>query len=837
MKKINRLPFVHTSIALGVMVGSGLVTLSTVANAQEVEVVANAQEVEESDGASYRLEEIIVTSRRRTQDIQDVPLYIQAYGEKDIREGMMRGFEDYARDLTSVSFGTSGPGASTIAFRGAISQPAGFDAISSSTLYLDEIPITRDGQNPDVRLYDIERLEALSGPQPTLYGAGSQSGTLKIVTNKPDTENNGGSVMVEAGYIEEGEPSYNVSGVANFVIVPDKLAVRLVGFHETEGGYIDNVLGTTSFYSDDNGDRTNADQVEDDVNDWTTQGARLMVRWEPNQNWIIDAGIIYQNSETEGRFDFNPALGDLKTIKFKDETNEDEWYNLSLSIQADLGFADLTIAGGTHNRSIDYNIDSTAYMSQYRTGSLDRVENATGVRAIPTDFYQCYYYDYNCFETGYNFGENPTGAIRLKQEVQSFAQEIRLVSKDDGSNKLNWLVGAFYEKTDNDYDYLSTVDDLATNNADNDAFAGYYGFEPTNDWFDQGFREGTTYNGRSGNERNGQLQDIEQFAVFGEVSYRFTDTLTATVGGRWFNIERGVEENSLYLNAVADDFSVTEETEDFSPRYNVTWTPTDDIMLYATYSEGVRPGGQNGTAAQNNLQDTINAPLTFAPDTLKNKEIGAKATWMDGRLITNMSLFMMDWEDYQLSVRIPEGVGVSTVNVGNASIDGVEGMMAFKISEKWELSSSATFLDAGIDDDVTFSEGLIVAAEAGDALPVVPEWKVAASLEYRTDLPFEGLTGMARFDYNYTGESVNSTQASVLLFAGSGPTAVDTQPAYDIGSLFFTVESEENGWSAWIGIDNLWDERAITFIAPRFGDGRAFTIRPREISVGFWQSF
>jgi iron complex outermembrane receptor protein len=826
MKKNAHFPFMHTGVALGVM--AALVSIPKEAGAQSKEAGA------------YSLEEVVVTARRRAQNIQEVPLYIQAFSGEDLRDSMARGFEDYARDLTSVSFGTSGPGASTIAFRGAISQPAGFDAISSSTLYLDEIPITRDGQNPDVRLYDIERLEALSGPQPTLYGAGSQSGTLKIVTNKPDTTENSGSVMFEGGYLAEGEASYNASGVGNLVIIPDKLAVRLVGFYDHEGGYIDNVLGATSLYSSDNGDRDNADKTEDDVNDWTSEGARLMVRWEPNENWIVDFGVIYQKSETDGRFDFNPAFGDLNTVKFKDETTEDEWYNLSLTIQGDLGFADLTLAGGTHNRDIDYNIDSTAYMSQYRSGSLDRLERDTGERRFPSDladYYQCAYYDYNCFEVGYNFGANPTGAIRLKQEVQSFAQEIRLVSKDDGSNKFNWLVGAFYEKTDNDWDYISTVDDLASNLEDSTVFAYYYGFTPTNDWFDQGFREGTTYNGLPGNERNGQLQDIEQYALFAEFSYRFTDTITASAGGRWFNIERGVEENSLYLNFVADDFSVTEETEDFSPRYNVTWTPTDNMLLYATYSEGMRPGGQNGVVAQNPLQDSLGAPLAFKPDTLKNFEIGGKATWMDGRLLTNLSVFMMDWEDYQLSVRIPEGVGVTTVNVGNASIDGAEGTIAFKITEKWEISGAATYLDARIDDDVTFNNGIIVAAESGDALPVVPEWKVAASLEYRTDLPWDGLSAMARFDYNYTGESVNSTNASVLLFPVGNSTAVDTQPAYDIGSLYFTIESEENGWSAWIGIDNLWDERAITFIAPRFGDGRVFTVRPREISVGVWKSF
>lgn len=815
MKKNRSFPFVHTSIALGVM--AGLVTVPKEAGAQA-------------------LEEIIVTARRRAQDIQEVPLYIQAFSGEDLRESMARGFEDYARDLTSVSFGTSGPGASTIAFRGAISQPAGFDAISSSTLYLDEIPITRDGQNPDVRLYDIERLEALSGPQPTLYGAGSQSGTLKIVTNKPNTESNGGSVMLEGGYLSEGEASYNASGVANLVIIPDELAVRFVGFYEHEGGYIDNVLGTTSLYGPDNGDRDNADKVEDDVNDWTTQGARLMVRWQPNENWTIDAGIIYQKSETDGRFDFNSSFGDLNTVKFKDETTEDEWYNLSLIIQGDLGFADLTIAGGTHNRTIDYNIDSTAYMSQYKANNLDLAEYNYGIRAfLDYDTCNATAYCYN-YLSAYDFGPDPTGAISLKQEVSSFAQEIRLVSKDDGSNKFNWLVGAFYERTDNDWDYLSSVDDLATNAGDGAAWT-YYGIEPTNDWFDQGFRADKTYNGLRGDDKNGQLQDIETYAVFGELSYRLTDDLAVSAGGRWFTTERSVSENSLYLGAILDDdFDVSEETDDFSPRVNVTWTPTDDAMLYFTYSEGVRPGGRNGAVAQNPASIALGAPETFDPDTLINYEVGGKATWMEGRLLTNLTAFIMDWEDYQLAVTIPSA-GVTTVNVGNASIDGVEGTFAFQITENWEVSGAATYLDARIDEDVVLNGGTIVAGEKGDALPVVPDWKVAASLQYRTELPWgAGLSGVARFDYSYQGDSVNSTQASILLFGGAS-TEPQTQPSYDIGSLYFSVDSETGGWSAWVGIDNLWDERAITFIAPRFGDGRAFTVRPREISIGWTKWF
>lgn len=812
MPRQHQSMFMKTSVALGVMTAIAVTPVAALAQ---------------------QLEEIIVTARKRSQSLQDVPVSIQAFDSDDIREKMFRGFQDYVKELTSVSFGTSSPGATTIAFRGALSQPTGFDQISSSTLYLDEIPITRDGQNPDVRLFDIERLEALAGPQPTLYGAGSQSGTLKIVTNKPDTSAFGGWYEVGLAGTRDGEPSYNASAAVNIPLIDDRLAVRLVGFYEFEGGYIDNVFGTTGDYSPENGTRDNSDLVDEDINDYTVYGGRALLRFQPNDDWTFDGGIVYQNAELGYMFDYNPAFGDLNTIKFKNEKRVDEWYNLSLTIQGDLGFADVTFASGYHDRKIDYDLDATAYMTQYKENGLALAEYYTGIRAF-LDYDTCYYTAGCYLFVNYNdFGPDPTAQVNLNQRVKSFVQEIRLTSKAVDGSRYNWLLGAFYERTNNDWDYITVVDDFAENGGDGSIFT-YYGVAPTNVWFDQGFRGDRTYNGFAGNALNGQRQDLESLAVFGEVSVALTDTVTVSGGGRWFSTDYRTAENSLFVDALFDNFDVTEKTEGFSPEFNVSWRPKDDFLAYFTYSEGVRIGGRNGGVTQRPASIALGAPATFEPDTLVNYELGLKSTWADGRFIANMTAFVMNWEDYQIRVSLPVA-GATTVNAGNASIDGFEGQYAFKLSDSWEFSTAFTYLNARIDDDIVLGNGAIVAAEAGDALPAVPEWKAQFSMEYATALPWAGLEGNVRFDFSHVGESVNATNASVLLF-GAETSVPAIQPAYNLGNLRFSVNTPGET-SFWLSINNVWDERAITYIWPRFGDDRVFTVRPQEVWAGFYKPF
>ena len=648
--------------------------------------------------ANAQYDEVTVTARKREQNLQDVAASVQTFDTEQIDRKGLTDFQDYAKYLTSVSFGTTSPGATTIAFRGAVSQPSGFDTVSSSTLYLDEIPITRDGQNPDVRLIDIERLEALSGPQPTIYGAGAQSGTLKIVTNKPNTSEFSGFVDLGGGTTHLGAESFDVAAMVNIPLVEDKLAIRLVGFYEEEGGYIDNVLGTTSFYSPASGTRDNSDVVAEDINSATSSGARALVKFNVNQDWSVTAGVTYQDTDLGSLFDSNPTLGDLQTIKFKDEDRDDNWYNLSFTVEGDLGWADLVSATGYHRRNITYDFDGTMY------ATLARDQYASYTGPCPS------YGTYNCYYNLWGYGPDPTALIHLDQRVKSYVQEIRLSSKDNTDSRFAWLLGGFYEKKHNDWEYTQNIDDLATAPLAATFFAYYY-LTPTTTYFETDFYRQTN----------------EQIAVFGEVSYEIIkDKLTISGGGRWFKDTQRIEyQSSFPAGRLLDVYDIGGTTSDFASRVNLTYQVQDNFLTYFTRSEGTRIGGVN------NLRPMSVSSRTYDPDKLINYEAGFKSTWWDGRILANVSAFMMDWKNYQIQTVDPVAGGFVVVNIGGASINGIEGQFAVKPTRGLEFTGAFTYLDAQADVTVV-SAGFPVVA-AGDRLPVTPHWKSTASAQYTHD--------------------------------------------------------------------------------------------------------
>jgi len=742
---------------------------------------ARAQSIEEGVSA----DEIIVTARKRTESVQDAPLSIQAFGEAQLEQLNVTSFEDYARFTPSVSFISEGPGQTKVVIRGVAESTGAADGggRSSAALYLDEQPITVDAQTPDPRLVDIERVEVLSGPQGTLYGASSQSGTIRIITNKPETSTFGGYIEGGLRFLDEGENSYDINGAVNIPIVQDRLAIRFTGFDAEEGGFIDNVFGETPGLSADN-----SNVVGDDINASHASGGRVAARWEVNADWNATVAYVFQEVDVAGRSDYDPGLGDLQAVRFFNETYNDEWDQTALTVQGDLGFADLVVTGAYFTRRTSYVNDNTAY-DQYLTTT-------------------------SAYFPLYDFGPDPTGFNSGRGTDKRTSIEARL-SSNNTQSRWNWIVGAFYQEAENGFVLNSHITDYETSPGFTTAVAADPLLQPTDVYFYQTGR-----------------YEQQQFAVFGELSYELTDNLTATVGGRWFTVEGdGRLQTQLPLGALStivdgsgrpvttvENSALPFSEDGFTPKLNLTYTASDDLLIYATYSQGFRLGGANRQRLG------LAVPVQYDADLLTNYEFGWKSQWDEGRITFNGAAFYMTWDDFISDIRNPNPATFFfvTANAGQAEIVGVEMEALWRPMDNLEIGGSATLLHAELSEP---SDVLAGGVPEGARLPISPEFKAAAFAEYRFGASIVGAEPYVRGDISYTGDSVNSID----------PLAASIQEAYTLANLQAGLEGKS--WSVNLFVNNVTDERAQLFVNPNFFDTRVTPSRPREIGITLRRSF
>jgi iron complex outermembrane receptor protein len=588
------------------------------------------------------IEEIIVTATKRAENLQDVPMSITAFTDEDIVKRGFKQLDDYVGSIPSLSFARREPGGNNIVMRGCAVSGIAFGDNPTTSVYLDEQPITVAGFNPDPRLVDIERLEALSGPQGTLFGDASQCGTLRIITNKPDTSGFDGYVDITGSSVEDGGEGYDLNGMANIPLIEDKLALRLVGFYAEEPGWVDNVLGVSP-----GGTFNNAPWTDDDINERTIKGGRAGLRWQPNENWTIDATAIYQDVDQDGfgdddlpeGFYAGQSIDEREQLRFNNDSWEDEWYQLALTVEANLGFADLLVSGSYMNRQTRYEADSTAYLFTWQ----------------------------NLSEPGFNHYDfdDPHALSSDDAEVDRYTFEARLTTPSDSASRWSGLLGVFYNKTENETVFQANIEDLS----DTDAFT-YMSY------YFQYYYLGTL-TPESDNWWYGSYDDeLEQTAVFGEVTFDVTENFSITAGGRYFDIDTdrtlkngfgvnnphlinincgvvgpwqddGIPQEGVncYTNEVADS-----NESDFVPKFNITYRFSDDKMVYATYSEGFRRGGANA-AKPISVFGAGGLFHEFDSDTLENYEVGAKTTWADGRFQFNITAYHMVWDDIQIEAQ------------------------------------------------------------------------------------------------------------------------------------------------------------------------------------------
>ncbi|MDH5737565.1 MAG: TonB-dependent receptor plug domain-containing protein, partial [Gammaproteobacteria bacterium] len=387
--------------------------------------------------ATAELEEVVVTATKRESSLLDIPVTVQAIGEQNIQDLNIKNFDDYVRYLPNVAMGGRGPGQSEVYIRG-----MSIDAVNvmlagaqgstpNVAVYLDEQPITSPGRNLDIYTTDIQRIEVLPGPQGTLFGASSQAGTLRIITKKPKINEFEAGFKGSTASTYKGEMSSTSEGYLNLPLVDDKLAVRAVFYNANEGGYIDNVYG--SFTPDPNinptlpanepavatyESATNVDLVEADFNDTSYKGYRVGAKYLINDEWSLLVQHMQQTLMTDGVFDYDPNLGDLKVQRYFADTSEDSFNQTTWTLEGRLGALEALYTGAFLDREIEQSIDYTGY------------NNVGGFIAY-----------YTCTYDAIRECLDPTKGFLGQQDITRSTHEFRIATPADGSLRL--VAGVF----------------------------------------------------------------------------------------------------------------------------------------------------------------------------------------------------------------------------------------------------------------------------------------------------------------------------------------------------------------------------------------------------------
>jgi outer membrane receptor protein involved in Fe transport len=759
-----------------------------------------------------RLEPVTVTATRRAENIQSVAQSITALSTEFIQKQALTNTYDLIGALPSVNFVSYVPGQSVIVMRGISSGTGEFRIDSKISIYLDEQPMTAISQQADVRLVDIERVEALPGPQGTLFGSSAQGGTIQYVTNKPDVSGFSSEVSAEVGTFDGGDMNYDISSWVN-IPLSENFALRVVGFWAEEGGYVDNVLGADLF-----GTTTNADVAEDDQNVYRTEGGRVSGLWTINEDWSLLTTGIYQRGDTSGTWETDPFLGNNKITLFYDEWRDDEWWTGSATIKGDLGFADLTLTGSYFDRRIDYDWDNTNYAQN---------------RSYVIGAY------YALYDTGANLS---TTFNRQKQDRWTY--EARLTSQ--GDSKLRWIAGAFYEDVFDTWEYGAVVPGLTATpawdqaNVNCQALTGITcPLAPTNQYY---FNE---YD-----------NSVKQLAFFGEMTYDLTDKWSVTGGARWFEFDRRSFDQyqiprglPAFSDPDADGLTSVSTDSDTSFKFATRYQFTPDVMAYALYSEGFRLGGNNSERAA----ATGLVPATYGPDTLANYEIGIKSQWLDNRLQINGSVFLMEWTDIQSRLGSTSGGQdgawwlEGNFNGGKAEQKGVELAVDWYATERLSISFSAFLASPEYTTDTLVPNTDEIFIAEGWTMPISPKEKYWASVEYTFPdfLPLQG-DFWTRFSYNLQGEVWDSLSAIEDFELAETPEEREAAlefllPEWKSGTFQLGFTSD-NGWDTALIVRNVFDDDGFNYLSSSwdgedFGDPRWRYRRslqaPRSYSVSF----
>ncbi len=869
----------------------------------------------EDDGA---IKEIIVTATRRDESANKIPLAIQALDGDSLSDLNVTKFDKLIEYLPNVRAASRGPGASSIYIRGLSSGTPGLQIAGTAgsqptvALYVNDAPASLVGRNLDLYTVDLQRVEVLAGPQGTLFGASAMGGAVRYITNKPNLTDFQAGFNSSYSFTKKGEESVAGDAFINIPIVNDRIGFRAVVYADKQGGYIDNVASTFqmpfngnvgvagrlptgnpllvmraiqscqnaagaipgctgSLYTPPTRQTINNDAfVEKDYNDATYIGGRAALTFKLNDDWSVDVMHLRQQLDTDGVFDYEPAVGDLKVTKFDKNTLDDKVDLTTLTINGRLGALDLIYTGSYMKHRADQYSDYAGYSNI----------------GLYLPYYECdrgvYYtaaYNGNIGNTCYT----PNKSYRVRNKTKRFTQEFRVTTPAD--KRLRGTFGLFYDNNklyDNtDWSYLQPAAGFIYPRAAN---LGPTAF-PTdpNDPSVRPLKVGFFNDVKRGDK---------QFAAYGEASFDIVpEKLTITGGLRYYNEKASINGSSqtsfatggrgIYNPATGTyTASATPPTTygisanlnqlyaDASPakytgvlfKGNLTYKFGEGSLVYFTYSDGFRPGGFNRRPCR--VPSAIcptNADFvrlgTYVPDKVQNYEIGGKFALLDRRLQLNIAAYRIDWNNLQVTL-FDQNISnqTFTTNLADARIQGIEGDVTWRVTPEFTWNGAFSFNDSEL---TRYRKATRVLRPIGSPLAQSPKFQFNTRLHWEKELA-SGAAPFAQVSLQYVGKSWSDIVDNVSIrYQSSNPTlgyaaavpvtynGVTVRPGDIIAPLPVAVQLDsyvkigasvglsKDQWRVELFGENLTDERPEIFTSQNDGETRTTTSRPLTVGLRF----
>jgi iron complex outermembrane receptor protein len=700
---------------------------------------AHAADTAPGSAAAGGLQEVIVTANRREENLQDVPIAIQALTAETLKQLNVQTFDDFVKYLPNVTATSFGPGQGDINMRGLSVGGSGGTQGSGATesfpnvaVYLDEQAGEIPGRNLDVYAVDLERIEVLEGPQGTLFGAGAEAGVLRYITNKPKLNVMEANVDASYGVTAHGDPNSAVDATINLPLVQDRLALRAVIYNDSRGGYINNIPATFSRASTDrvvvnyfggvvppnSGPINNSNIVANAINPVTYKGGRAELLFQINDAWRALITQSYQDLDAEGVFwaeqydGLANPLPDLAVAQFGPSYNKDRFENTAWTLDGRIGALRLVYAGAYLDRNIDQlqdytNYSRATYAGYYQCDYPGYPFTASGTTIVPTPGSAGFCYSPHVFWTDH-------------QTTTHQSHELRLSTPDDW--RLRGLVGAFWdqyrirEQADWHYGSSPHFNPVGPPSIDPNTLTNFPVTSnnpavrlPGDVFFDditRGYEQTAAFTSidfdiipkvltLTGGTRWYDIRDFELGSNVGSFGCQISGAFTGTVPPNpcVSTVATGVLSNLNNLDAK----HLRKTYVGTRSRANLTWHVTPDIMAYYTWSQGFRPGGFNRAQAviksTSPLSGIWQPPIAYDPDTLTNNELGWKTEWLDHRLQFNGALYQENWDNVQLSIFDPSVTGnlVFTTNGPNYRVRGAETQLVWRVAGGLTVTGSAAW--------------------------------------------------------------------------------------------------------------------------------------------------